>query len=269
MTRVLAIVGMHRSGTSLLARYLYESGLFIGTDLLGKHESNPAGHFEDWEFLNLHIAILAAHNLNHKVSSPVQWNINQAMLSQARALIDARSCREQWGWKDPRTCLILPFWKSLLPDCNFVVTYRHYLPVIRSLISRDMQIYRDTTNRVQRLRQRRFRQDEIDRLCNEYLRIWIWYNSEIIRNILEDPGARFSFISFEQLIHGETQHLDFALQQSGFVLRPPQHFKTDISRSKVTRTIALHPDVDLLREADRIHSRFSELIQKDRSVTPP
>jgi hypothetical protein len=261
VAKILTIIGMHRTGTSLLARYLRESGLFMGAELLGPHESNPAGHFEDREFLSLHNSILATQGLDYKVTSEMKWNPDEATLSQAQALIRARnSIYPQWGWKDPRTCLFLPFWKSLLPDCHFIVTYRHYLPVIGSMISRDIEMYREKTSRLQRLRQRRFRQDEIERLGNEYLKVWIWYNSEIIRHILDDPAVHFTLISFEQLIPGETQLLDQALQQSGFHLQPPRHFETIMTRSVITKNIALNPDAVLVSAADKIHSRFSALM---------
>lgn len=258
MHRVLAIIGMHRSGTSLLARYLFESGLFLGNDLLGAHESNPAGHYEDKDFLGFHNAILVAHGLNYKVSSPVQWNIGPAIRGQAQAFIDARSNLKQWGWKDPRTCLFLPFWKSLLPDCHFMITYRPYAAVVRSLISRDILMYLDRTSRLDRMRKHRYGQDEIKQLCNDYLRVWIWYNGEIVRHLLEDPSVSYSFISFDQLIRGEFGNID-ALRNLGFDLRPPQTFNTRLTRSQTTQDVSLVFDDELIREANAIEARFMRI----------
>jgi hypothetical protein len=42
-----------------------------------------------------------------------------------------------WGWKDPRTCLTLPFWQYLLPPVNYVICLRHPLSVARSLERRN------------------------------------------------------------------------------------------------------------------------------------
>jgi hypothetical protein len=42
-----------------------------------------------------------------------------------------------WGWKDPRTCLTLPFWAPLLPETRCVICLRNPLDVARSLEKRD------------------------------------------------------------------------------------------------------------------------------------
>jgi hypothetical protein len=42
-----------------------------------------------------------------------------------------------WGWKDPRACLTLPFWRSLLPPMRYVLCVRSPLAVAHSLRERD------------------------------------------------------------------------------------------------------------------------------------
>ena len=49
--KILVVVGMHRSGTSLTTNWLQKCGLDIGAKLEGKEFSNPDGHFEDIDFL--------------------------------------------------------------------------------------------------------------------------------------------------------------------------------------------------------------------------
>ena len=58
-SKVIAITGMHRSGTSLLANLLNQAGLSLGEKLLGPMDSNPKGHFEDYDFLKFHKELLA------------------------------------------------------------------------------------------------------------------------------------------------------------------------------------------------------------------
>ena len=55
---VFILTGFHRSGTSLIGRYLLLSGINMGAVLLGPHPSNPYGHFEDVEVLDFHTRIL-------------------------------------------------------------------------------------------------------------------------------------------------------------------------------------------------------------------
>lgn len=251
----LSIIGMHRSGTSLVARYLHESGLFLGDDLMGKHWSNPAGHFEDNEFVNLHNLILKAHNVDHTLSSPIAWNIDGIFTDRAKTLIEARNVHTQWGWKDPRTTLFLPFWKSLLPDCHFVIVYRHYLPVIRSLISRDILFYRAKTNRLERMIHPRFTQNELIDLFNKYLRTWIWYYNEIIAHVLKDHDVKYSFITYDQFSQGDFSGLK-KLSEQGFRLNPPADFNKSPIRARAIKDIPSNGDISLLETADGLDRYF-------------
>ena len=49
----VAIVGMHRSGTSMVAKLLQQAGLFLGeeADLMPPAEENPEGFFEHLGFV--------------------------------------------------------------------------------------------------------------------------------------------------------------------------------------------------------------------------
>jgi hypothetical protein len=57
--KTIIILGMHRSGTSMVAGLLAKMGINMGDDLLGRSPSNPFGHFEDWDFVNLNDSILS------------------------------------------------------------------------------------------------------------------------------------------------------------------------------------------------------------------
>src|SRR5919205_4399396 len=57
----IAIAGMHRSGTSMVARVLSECGVYLGEpdELLPPGLGNDAGHFEHKEFVQLNDEVLA------------------------------------------------------------------------------------------------------------------------------------------------------------------------------------------------------------------
>jgi hypothetical protein len=58
-------------------------------------------------------------------------------VQKAQALIDTLSGSERWGWKEPRTTLLLPFWQKCLPQLRYVICIRNPLEVARSLKQRD------------------------------------------------------------------------------------------------------------------------------------
>nr|WP_321222057.1 hypothetical protein [uncultured Psychroserpens sp.] len=135
--KILAIIGMHRSGTSLTTNWLQKCGLNIGTELEGKHFSNPDGHFEDIDFLKLHEEILKSDIVPyHGCKDPNDFNINAIQKSKIKDLLDKKNESPEWGWKDPRTCLFLETYRELLPHAYYLIILRPYAEIIDSLLRR-------------------------------------------------------------------------------------------------------------------------------------
>ncbi|KZR68007.1 Chondroitin synthase [Prochlorococcus marinus str. MIT 1313] len=132
----VVVAGMHRSGTSLLARMLTSLGVSFGKNLLSQDYDNPEGYQEDIAFLKLHRNWFAS-SLEDDEDGWLDggWNQNQSISSlgkarwkgQAEELLKIRENSagdDQWGWKDPRTTLLLPFWRHLRPELNLIGIYR-------------------------------------------------------------------------------------------------------------------------------------------------
>ncbi|HIO22165.1 MAG TPA: hypothetical protein EYN18_07210 [Nitrospirales bacterium] len=140
------IIGMHRSGTSMVARLLNLGGLDLGDTarLLDPQADNPMGFWENREIMDLNDRLLAAKGGSWM--KPPLWQVGweaapgiPVLLEEAAAILDrAYGCREalQWGWKDPRTTLTLPFWKRVVGPLRLVLVIRNPIDVARSLESR-------------------------------------------------------------------------------------------------------------------------------------
>jgi hypothetical protein len=142
---VICTLGMHRSGTSLVSRLLNILGVYLGPDdsisLAG--EDNPKGYWEHSSFVGLNDEILARFG--------GRWDDPPALLPfwpLDERLADLRQRASQlltghfagvplWGWKDPRTCLTLPFWQHLVGPMRYVICIRNPCAVASSLIRRD------------------------------------------------------------------------------------------------------------------------------------
>src|SRR3954462_3346732 len=120
--RVLIVTGMHRSGTSLVTRWLSQCGLNIGQELMGAETGNEDGHFEDVDFLHAHQSILQSRRLTTEGYTEAIEKLSQNETDMLRDIVNYKNgFNEQWGWKDPRTCLFLDTYRQLLPDAFYFV----------------------------------------------------------------------------------------------------------------------------------------------------
>ncbi|MEM7592579.1 MAG: sulfotransferase [Cyanobacteria bacterium P01_A01_bin.83] len=140
---VLVIAGMHRSGTSLATSLLKSSGVFIGDRLMAEGTGNLKGHFEDWDFVDLHRDCLTAQAVNREGwTTQADFSFWGEYLERAKTLIAARSKYSIWGWKDPRTTLFLKSWQQLIPQAKFVFIYRSPWEVVDSLFRRGDLVFK-------------------------------------------------------------------------------------------------------------------------------
>jgi hypothetical protein len=137
LTDQLIVAGFHRSGTSATAQLLRRAGLFLGHELLEALPSNPYGHFEDKEVVDLHHGILADNDLTWLVDRPFVPVVDGRRWRQMQELAERRNTGYRlWGFKDPRACLFLPLWKYLLPNAKVLLVYRHFSGSTYSLARR-------------------------------------------------------------------------------------------------------------------------------------
>ena len=133
----IVILGYHRSGTSAFSRYLHKMGLYLGDELLGPKFSNPHGHYEDAEIVKINQDMLTINKVSWLADEfqPIIPSENCYAKAQSIALI--RSANHQiWGFKDPRTCLVLNIWKNILINPIYVFVLRDPLACIDSVIRR-------------------------------------------------------------------------------------------------------------------------------------
>ncbi|MHA1287972.1 MAG: sulfotransferase family protein [Candidatus Thorarchaeota archaeon] len=132
------ICGMHRSGTSMVAGLLRLCGLYLGDNLLNGLRDNARGHFEDREFLGLNIEILRANKTSWRQCKPV-IKVPKAMIEKMAQFVAKWPTDGAVGWKDPRACLTLKFWKQVIEpeELRVVLVFRPFIEVAMSLKKRN------------------------------------------------------------------------------------------------------------------------------------
>lgn len=147
----IIVMGMHRSGTSMVMRLLQELGVFAGWRLEENHESRF--------FLRLNRWIMTQAGASWDYPDPAR---ELPASPDARAMIVGRLDRSlngvesveylglrrwlrfrspgripaAWGWKDPRNTFTLPFWLDLFPQALCLHVRRHGVDVAASLRAR-------------------------------------------------------------------------------------------------------------------------------------
>lgn len=163
----IIIVGMHRSGTSLLTRVLQQAGLFMGRGASRNEEAAFTNAVNAWLFRQ------ASATWDRPES--MDWLLEEESLrpwlldylggivrgpASARFLGARRwlhyggmdRVREPWGWKDPRNTCTLPFWLDLFPDARVLHIVRHGVDVAESLRVRREREVAGRTRRYERHR---------------------------------------------------------------------------------------------------------------------
>ena len=128
------VLGMHRSGTSLLAGSLQLAGLELGR-VSEKDKHNARGSRENTGIVSFHDAVLAAHGFSWKnpPMGEIGWTPNER--SRARAEMAELNSGGLWGFKDPRSLLMIRAWRGLCRDARFVGIFRNPVDVAASLVA--------------------------------------------------------------------------------------------------------------------------------------
>ena len=154
--RTIIILGMHRSGTSALAGSLEQAGVYLG-DVNRSSPDNVKGNRESLRIMTLQEDILQRNGGSwDKPVNAAQWQrIHFAMRD---CVIECHETRPVWGFKDPRTLLVLQGWLKALPNAELVGIFRHPFLVAESLYVRNKITHENGLN-----------------LWLEYNRILHWY----------------------------------------------------------------------------------------------
>jgi hypothetical protein len=145
--KALMVLGMHRSGTSLITHVLHCLGAAIPHDCIGSARGNPLGHWEPRALVALNDKILGqlGRRWDDPRPLPDYWFTSQ----EAQDYIWRIVAEIERGYadapllviKDPRLCRLLPLYVEALEVLDIepavVLQVRPKAEVIQSLIDRD------------------------------------------------------------------------------------------------------------------------------------
>ena len=135
--KIIVILGVHRSGTSLLTRSLRCFNFNYGEKLHPSGTDNPKGFFEDVDIIELNEKILA--EINFSWDSPQLLDdakleiIRKKFSTKAKKLILEKINKGITCFKDPRITKLIDFWveifESLKQDFFYILAILFTLPL--------------------------------------------------------------------------------------------------------------------------------------------
>jgi hypothetical protein len=225
--RVVTVLGMHRSGTSSLVGSLEEAGLPLGEVRTIGGDSNAKGHREPGELISLHEDVLiTSGGAWHLPPATVTWTPSQR--ERRDAFIASRAGMPLWGWKEPRTLLVIDGWLEVLPDLGMVGTFRHPAVVARSL-------------------QRRHGNQTADM----WLDVWLAYNASLLRLA---EGRGFPLIDFDLPAERYAERLRAVVAELRLPGADDDFFDASLRTSQKQQ-----PDAELPPDVRRIYGRLTEI----------
>lgn len=252
----ILILGMHCSGTTLLAQIIDAFEVYLGRQL------DP--HLEAEFFMDLNDALLAElgqrwdrvdeleqvfieprryqHSIDVARSAIRSRNFLQRYAD--RSLVLRKSWRRsfQWGWKDPRTMLLLPIWLRCYPQARIIFIVRNGLHVAYNLAERESKQRADIDPRF------------ISAECREVgyaFSLWEHYHRLYLKNVATLPDSQVLTISFETLVSTPREEL---LRIGAFLERELTQAQRDAMSAKIdaprARRFEQQPTKALQQQAD-------------------
>jgi hypothetical protein len=202
----IILLGMHRSGTTLLSKIFSGFGIHMGS---GNGRLNEANFFLDlnillleiyhafWDYpLNMRYVISNNFNSNlHVVNELRRW-INSFRFFKNYVGFRNYSCfykrkTTAWGWKEPRTTVTWPLWFHVFKSPKFVFIYRNGIDVAESLRKAEKN-----SDKLLGGRNVSFRATTLEGA----FKIWEEYNKVYYRFKQKMPSAKIIEVRYEDLL---------------------------------------------------------------------
>ncbi len=192
------ILGMHKSGTTLLAQTLHASGVDMGPDVDDDRFRYAGNQCESPSVNAINNDILDTHGKNSlDIVPPLEANETPSITQRIGQLIDEQEAQKgHWGLKDPRLCFSYPVWRKYLPDHTVIGVYRDLYGVLGHYLKNK----RGTSERRRKI-----------------VKAWLAYNEAVLK-ILEEKGKENGFLFQYEALMEDDRHWERLNEVVGITL---------------------------------------------------
>lgn len=149
----LIIIGMHRSGTTMITKMLEKLGFFMGSEQEVNAESVFFHHLNHWIMVQSNSAWdnpvpetfkndFHKNNLKRVIELQLEGFKRYKYLGMDK-FFKYKSIKNldiNWGWKDPVNTLNIGVWKSVFPNAKVLHIYRNPIDIAESLRVREHKV---------------------------------------------------------------------------------------------------------------------------------
>ena len=238
---IYLVMGMHKSGTTLIARTLHESGIVMGQDFPLGIDYGKAKYEAKW-VQQINDRILGANRqvLSSRVTSsllPKDGPSKEIYNLMRDGIMQQQEKHDSWGFKDPRAVLTYPYWKKVLPPHKLIITYRNPIEVWK----------------------RYFRKDRFWQLKHPFT-AWCDYNKQLLKYMDNTPKDSFLVVNFESLLteENEMQRLEKFTNTRLTDVRNPAQSKNRLNSERTASPGLRTIQMTLGQEANRIYRMIEQ-----------
>lgn len=192
MKKLVVVLGMHRSGTSLVTQICQCMGGYLGEkdELMNAAKDNMDGFFENKKITYLDDRIINLCNREWFSLEPLQLDyLNPKIIEMAKDLrstiLNLFKRKSIVVVKDPRIAILLPLWEKVIKDLKIDVEY--------------IWVYRNPFEVAESLRKR-------DGFSQEHsLLLWTYHNLRILEFL---QGKRYLLIDYKEILDNDDNVFD-------------------------------------------------------------
>jgi hypothetical protein len=267
----IIVIGSHRSGTSMLGRFLTDAGMFLGWRVGA--DFSEARYFQrlnQWvlnqasarwtqpagidDMLADERAVDAFSDLFARYSSGPRalGFLGPVRLARYRSI---QNLDEPWGFKDPRTTFTLPLWARVFPEAKIVHVTRHGVDVASSLRVRERRYTKSHLNRYwEKHRRYRFRLPDVRYSegwsvldIDRGVALWDQYVTRSREHVAAYGDRAFEF-RYEDFLADPDPIMEKLFDFSGISPAPGASWKKSVDAD---RALAYRRDPELVEVAER------------------
>lgn len=238
---IYLVLGMHKSGTTLIARTLHESGIVMGQEFAAGVDYGKAKYEAKWvQQINDRILGADRRVLSSTVTSrllPRDGPSEEIYDLMRDGISQQQDKYENWGFKDPRAVLTYPYWKNVLPPHKLIITYRNPLEVWK----------------------RYFRKDRFWQLRHPFS-AWCDYNKQLLKYIDNAAQEKVLIVNFGDLLTDdhEMQRLETFTNNRLSDVRDPAQSKNRLDKGHNASPVLQALQMTLGREAGCIYRMIEQ-----------